>query len=719
MNRLFSRSRSGRTTAAQDGSQHDDQHDGKKRKTTVPLAFAATYDDDDDIADHDDQLAHHHRHHVSSRTGGFEMSSYDEGEEHNIAAADDDTLQDSSIYTDPCKIAGPRSTDGSNVILHDSDSAGVCSTATTVQRQNEKSVRSLPLYTGYIDKSIEVYKRALRIGSSTPPRPSSTIATTRVRTEGTNTAPPMPGATPSVIEVRRNNRIPLTPVASSSSNIFWKQQTTPTTPDTATTTATTTPSPPSNNNNSSSNTTNNTSDQSSTLWKSPVPGDKLEQEQNSSLRKSWSLMGGRRWARTEKTTSTRSGSTSASTATVGSSPEGTDPQANTHAVDSAPVPCNLSSYFKLAMQTETPMSDNEVIVGVSRSGQGREVEESSHSHSHEQATITSLSATTASSSSPLVGEYLDEDFEVMDFATTPTATRTKTTCSPVPEEDDCDEDDYISSSSSSSAHSSSSDDLQVNKINVSDIELMRDAQNPGALRLTADGLQSHERQSFQKAVHLQGRGDTSSGNNTYEQWKRAKLQQKWHRDRHNERQDKLMDQHIRIRQSLEQQQQKQQQQQQQQQQQHRKNTTDSKRKQARADHNDKWTKKNMAASKSEVEEVSLAPLNMMEDLDLKIDADEVSSTSTRSRRFGIFGMFRSKSSDVSVIARDLLQKEREAAAEAHTQRKFREHRDRQRIELNRQAYLEEARMKESNMTPIPMRVFSEPLPGLLGDGDWF
>jgi hypothetical protein len=743
MNRLFSRSKSARTTEALDGSCHD-QHDVKKLSTTEPLAFAATYDDDDDITDHDDQLAHHHRHHVSSRTGGFEMPRYDDYSDEGVdmanyseegvdmARADDDTLQDSSIYTDPYKIVGPRSTDGSNVIIHDSDSAGVCSTATTVQltpreRHNEKSVPSSPLYTGDIERSIEVYKRALRVQNTTPPRPPSTIATTRVRMQRT-----LKPATPTVMKVQRN-RIPLTPTTSSSSNIFWKQRATPTTPDTATTTTTTdTPTTP-----LLPSPRNNQSDQSG-FWKSPVPVDQPEHESGSPVRKSWSLRG-RRAARAERTASIRSSSTAASTTNVCSSPqsEETDlkPNADTHAAAHTLVPCNLSSKFKLAeqMEMEIPMNDDEVIVGVSRSGQGREVEESSHAN--EQATITTSAATTVattstgttgSSSSPSSnlyggsisvlsgGDDVDEGFEVMGFATTPTPT--KTTCPPVQEEDDCDEDEddaYISSSSSASDHSSSSElDLQVNKINVSDTELMRDIQNPGVLRLTAEGLQSHEYQSFQKAVHMHGRGGSRNGNgndnNTYEEWKRAKLQQKWHREKHNERQEKLTDQNIRLRQQQEQ----------------RESTGDSKRQQARSGYPDRQTRKDVAASKKrlvaikkdDVEEFSLAPLNMMENLDLKIDADEVSST--KSKKSGIFGFFRSKSSHVSATVSDLLQKEREAAAEAHTQKKIREHRDRQRIESNRQAYLESARNLESDMTPIHIRVFSKPLPGLLGDGDW-
>jgi hypothetical protein len=409
-----------------------------------------------------------------------------------------------------------------------------------------------------------------------------------------------------------------------------------------------------------------------------------------------------------------------------------------------PVPRNLSSRFKLAGQTDMPKNGDELIVGVRRSGQGREIEKVSRSHevatitpSVATATATINTSTTGSSSSPssnsnggsfyFMGgscDDVDQGFEVVGFASTPTPT--KTTCSPVQEEDDCDEDgDDAHDDSSSSAHSSSTElDLQVNKINVSDIELMRDFQNPGVLRLTAEGLQSHERQSFQKAVRMHGRGGNGSGNenNTYEQWRRAKLQQKWHREKHNERQEKLTDQNIRIRQSL----------QQKQQQQLRESTTDSKRKQAGTDHTDKRTqkgggtasKKLLVAIKStfakdDVEGVSLAPLNMMENetLDLKIKVDEVAPTKVN--KFGIFGLFRSKSSDVSATASALLQKERQAATEAHTQKKLHQQRERQRIERKRQAYLENERMKESvTLTPSPKRVFSEPLPGLLGDGDW-
>lgn len=720
-------------------------HDVKKLRTTVPLAYTAAVDDsdsnDDDITDHDkDHLAHH----VSSRTGGFEMPRYDDfsEEEVNIArggagaarnnkhSADDDTLQDSSIYTDPYKIVGPRSTDGGTVIVHDCQSAGVCSTATTVQL-TPRERQSSPLYTGDIESTIEVYKRALRVRfqSQSSPRPPSTIATTRVRIN----------TTPSVIEVRRN-RTPLTPVTSSSSNIFWKQRTTPTTQNTATTTTSTNPATPTTPLLPSPTNNNNNHSEQSGFWKSPPRVDQPEQEPDSSfLRRSW--RGNRRRARLAERT--RSSSTSTSTNTVCSSTrldpqlDETDLNANADSNAAMAVPCNLFSRFKLAGQ----MNDDEEIVGVSRIGQGLS-EKEEPSRAHELATVTTSAATTvatpntattASSSSPSSnhnkgsfsgvsgGEDVDEGFEVADFATAPTPTKPR--CSPVQEEDDCDEDDndnYISSSSSSSAHSSTMElDLQVNNINVSDTELMQDIQNPGVLRLTAEGLQSHERQSFQKVVHMHGRGGNSNDNDnhTYEQWRRAKLQQKWHREKHNERQEKLTDQNIRIRQSSLQQQQ-----------QEIKSTGDSRHKRGRSDRTDRWTKKVGAASKNrlvgikstfvkdDVEGVSLAPLNMMENLDLNIDADEVSPT--KAIKFGIFGLFRSKSSDVSATARDLLHKERQAAAEAHKQKRLREQQEKQRIEGNRQAYLEIERIKESDMSPIHMRVFSEPLPGLLGDGDW-
>jgi hypothetical protein len=385
-----------------------------------------------------------------------------------------------------------------------------------------------------------------------------------------------------------------------------------------------------------------------------------------------------------------------------------------------------------------PMNDDDCEVEVGRSGQGLSQEEPSHERKLATITTRSGATTTASSSSSPSsnsnvgsfsfrggsGEDVDEGFEVVGFATTPTMT----TCTPVQEEDDHEEDDDDDDDSSSSAHSSSVDlDLQVNKINVSDLELMRDVQNPGALRLTAEGLQSHERRSFQRAMHMHGRrGDNSNvtGNDndiTFEQWRRAKLQQKWHREKHKERQEKLANQNIRIRQSL------QQQQQQQQQQKQRKSTTDSKRKQARTDHTDGRTQKGGVPSKNrlvaikstfvkdDVEEFSLAPLNMMDNLDLKITANEVAPT--KAKKFGIFGLFRSrsKSSDVSATARALLQKERQAAVEAQTQKKLRELQERQRIERNRQAYLEKERIKESDMAPIHIRVFPKPLPG---DGDW-
>jgi hypothetical protein len=270
-------------------------------------------------------------------------------------------------------------------------------------------------------------------------------------------------------------------------------------------------------------------------------------------------------------------------------------------------------------------------------------------------------------------------------------------------------------------------DLQVNNFNVSDFELMRDVQNPGALRLTAEGLQSHERQSFQQAVTMHGRasGDNSNDNgngndsdNTFEQWRRAKLEQKWLRKKHKERQEKLTDQNIRIRQSL----------QQPQQQQHTSTPDTSKQKQAITDHTDRRTQKRGGASKkllvaikstfvkdNDVEEMSLAPLNMMDNLDLRIGATD-GFAPTKARKFAIFGLFQSKSSDVSATARALLQKERHAAAEAHTENKIREQRERHRIERNRQAYLEKQRVNESGMAPIhTFRVFPEPSPGV---NDW-
>jgi hypothetical protein len=385
-----------------------------------------------------------------------------------------------------------------------------------------------------------------------------------------------------------------------------------------------------------------------------------------------------------------------------------------------------------------PMNDNDDRVeeaGRVRNGKQGLSEEEQSSHENEPATSTSAAttiattntATTATSSSPSSnggsfvsfmgdGDDLDRGFEIVGFAT---STQTTTTCTPVQEEDAYDKDG-ADDSSASSAHSSSPMelDLQVNNFNVSDFELMRDVQNPGALRLTAEGLESHERQSLQQAVTMHGHvsGDNSNGNdnendNTFEQWRRAKLEQKWLRKKHKERQEKLTDQNIRIRQSL----------QQPQQQQHTSTPDTSKQKDAITQKRGGASKNLLVAIKSnfvkddEVEEMSLAPLNTMDNLDLKIGAtDEFAPT--KASKFAIFGLFRSKRSDVSATARALLQKERHAAAEAHTEKKIREQRERHRIERNRQAYLEKQRMKESGMAPIhTFRVFPEPSPGA---ADW-
>jgi hypothetical protein len=65
----------------------------------------------------------------------------------------------------------------------------------------------------------------------------------------------------------------------------------------------------------------------------------------------------------------------------------------------------------------------------------------------------------------------------------------------------------------------------------------------------------------------------------------------------------------------------------------------------------------------------------------------------------------------------LLQKERQAAAEAQTQRKMREHQEKQRIERNRQAYLEKERLKESDTDMVNIRVFA-PDPESLPEENW-
>lgn len=328
---------------------------------------------------------------------------------------------------------------------------------------------------------------------------------------------------------------------------------------------------------------------------------------------------------------------------------------------------------------------------------------------HETPTTATTTASSSSPSSPssfsFVGDDLGQGFEVVGLTNT-------STCTQVLEMQDDDDDDDDDSSSSSISNL----DLLVNKINVSDCELMQDTKNPGVLRLTAEGLQTLERKAFSQAIHQNSNANNNHGNaadHNFEQWRREKLQKKWYRTKHDERREQLTDQTIRIRQSLP------------------RSTSDKPRTSSHADQQkvhgapaknllEAFTSTFRSSSKDNVDDLSLVPLNTMEDLALPVVVAKDSASkanSNNNNKFGILKLFRSKSTDVSATARALLQKERQAAAEAQTQRKMREHQEKQRIERNRQAYLEKERLKESDTDMVNIRVFA-PDPESLPEENW-
>lgn len=202
----------------------------------------------------------------------------------------------------------------------------------------------------------------------------------------------------------------------------------------------------------------------------------------------------------------------------------------------------------------------------------------------------------------------------------------------------------------------SSLDLQVNK---SDSDLMKNSSDSGVLRLTAEGLKSHEQISLHQSM-------TKQPDDKFEQWKRKKQKQTWLRERHNERREKLTDQSIRQRQSLE---------------------------TGRNEEASKPGAKFRFREKEDTAGFSLAPLNAMEHLNLHMRVEP----QPKPKALALFDRIRKKR-DVSATAQSILQKERQAAVEAQKQKQMKEFREKERIERKRRVYLEQQRAMEADVS---------------------
>jgi hypothetical protein len=229
-------------------------------------------------------------------------------------------------------------------------------------------------------------------------------------------------------------------------------------------------------------------------------------------------------------------------------------------------------------------------------------------------------------------------------------------------------DGFELNNTTASQHENNDDasSLQMSKIHISDTELMEDASDTGGLRLTAEGLKSHERIALQQAV-------VEKPMHQFELWRREKQNQKWLREKHKERQAKLADQNIRMRQqSL-----------------HTMNDEQSTIKRKRS--------KVGSRPKEDLTDFSLAPLNAMEHLSLKIPAEAATSSSMKPKTaLPFFGLFRKKK-DLSATAQNILQRERQAAIAAQHQRKLWEQREKERIDRKRRVHLEEQRAREADV----------------------
>jgi hypothetical protein len=181
------------------------------------------------------------------------------------------------------------------------------------------------------------------------------------------------------------------------------------------------------------------------------------------------------------------------------------------------------------------------------------------------------------------------------------------------------------------------------RLSMNDDTLMNRSSSPGALRLTEEGLRRHEKKTIQQVINENPRNHTG-----IEAWNQNKEKRQWYREKHRVRDDELVDRTSRTsernarRRTPEQ------------------NPFDD-RHRSITQESPPPKRGLVSAIKStfgleDVTDVSLAPLNAMEHLTINyIDTDAAAEKKMKGFR---------RQKDLSLAAKELLEKERLAAREA-------------------------------------------------------
>ena len=187
------------------------------------------------------------------------------------------------------------------------------------------------------------------------------------------------------------------------------------------------------------------------------------------------------------------------------------------------------------------------------------------------------------------------------------------------------------------------------RINLTDSELLDGRSSPGALRLTAEGLEQHEKKTFQEA-----RRNPERHTDEFEAWRKEHETRKWYRKKLKEREEKLLDRTMQLRETL-----------------------------IIPEHEPVKRCSVGFRPENDVADLSLAPLASMQHLSINND------NSPSKRRS--FQLFRKKGKPT---AEELLQRERQRAREAKRLKEYQQRQERERIARKRNAYLEQQRAKE-------------------------
>jgi len=226
---------------------------------------------------------------------------------------------------------------------------------------------------------------------------------------------------------------------------------------------------------------------------------------------------------------------------------------------------------------------------------------------------------------------------------------------------------------------SSESSVEYGGLNMTDRDLMEEANSPGALRLTEEGLKRHERKSFQEVLHEEKPDDQLMV------WKQQEVARKFYRHKHAEKNNAWLGQNNTSR--IE--------------------ATDSTQEEVSHHHDVVKRKSNNIVSalaaqfkkEDDVADFSLAPLNAMEHLNLR---EIIDNSKKKKKGFRLFG----KKREASSTAQALLEKERRSAEEERRKRQLKAKQEKLRIEKKRQAYLSRQRALESNPSVPRPRMMS-------------